>query len=416
MSDAERPDRKIRIAAGDGWIFVALILGVVLIGEGLKVFRAPALLLIVGVALVYARETILRKQHLPLLFFTLWGMLYVLLSYMGALPRAWTRYYETSVILQQASFLVVLLPLVAASQKWWDDHRFDVNREAIMIVIVVVAFGVGTVFDMALDLGGVRPLVTLRNYVLIGLMALTYLAFRSEKWRSLAILTLLVLTAWSAARIYFLQNTLVYIALLGFMIPAVLRVPVDRLMLGSFLTLVAGATAYGLVDPWVVFQIDANTGWRLAWWSDVIVATGQTGGVGVGFGTESLRNEYTALLERDSYREEGGTFLLVSTHSAFFDTMFRLGVVGVSLLVIVLLRCWPPKEMNLHARAHVCAIFAILTLCLHSNLGLQSPMYSVGIAFCIGYFQSERRKARANAYAAEDADLHASYAMSLERR
>jgi hypothetical protein len=418
MTGTEKPFRGIQIAKSEGWIFVALIVGVVLIGEGLKVFRAPALLLIIAVALVYARGTLLRKQHLPLLLFSAWGMIYVLLSYVNALPTAWTRYHETSAILQQASFLAVLLPVVAASQKWWDDRRFDENREIIMIAIVIAAFCVGAVFDMViLHFDGTRPLVTLRNYVLIGLMALTYLAFRSTKWRTIAIVILLMLAAWSAARIYFLQNTLVYVILIGFLVPVVLRLPVDRLMLGTFLVLLAGATIYGLQDPLRVFSIDANTGWRLAWWNDVLVATGQTGGIGVGFGTESLRNEYTAILERDAYREEGGSFLLVSTHSAFFDTTFRLGFVGVFLLVLALIRCLPPKEMNLATRAHVCAVFAIMILCLHSNLGLQSPMYSLGVAFCIGYFQSERRKALASSRA--DADMYLtpqpSYAASYGR-
>jgi len=415
MTVSEEQSSKIQIAKGEGWIFIALILGIVAIGESLKVFRAPALILIIALAAVYARETILRKQNLPLLLFTLWGFLYVLFSYLHILPSAWTRYFETGVIIQQASFLAVLPPVVAASQKWWDDPWFDANRDVIMIAIVVVAFGFGAIFDVVMSQGGSRPLVTLRSYLLIALMALTYLAFRSARWRSLAIIVLLALAAWSAARIYFLQNTLVYVILVGFLGVSVLRLPLDRIMLGTFLLLLFGATIYGLQDPYSVFLIDPNTGWRLAWWNDVLTAVGQTGGVGVGFGTESLRNEYAALLERDAYREEGGSFLLVSTHSAFFDSMFRLGIVGLFLIVLVLLRCLPPKGMNLQARAHVCAIFAIMTLCLHSNLGLQSPMYSLGIAFCIGYFQSERRKALAESESSQFV-VEQPYAPALERR
>jgi hypothetical protein len=385
----------IGIAKGDGWLFVALVLGIVLIGEGLKLFRAPALLPVIVVAAIYARESILRRQHLPLLLFSVLGLVYVVLSYVQAFPSAWTRYYDASVILQQASYLAVLLPLVAASQKWWDDSRFDPNREVILFTIALAAFVVGTGVDMLLPgVDDARPFVTLRNYIFIGLLALSYLAFRSTKWRSIAILALVILAVLAFWRGQFLQNTIAYIILLGFLAIAILRIPADRLILCLLLLLLAGITIVGLRDPLPVFELDNNTGWRLAWWNDAITATTQTGGLGVGFGTEALRNEYTALLQRDQYRQEGGDFLLISTHSAFFDTLFRTGAAGFLLLCVVLWRCFPHAHMSLPARAHCCALFVILILCLHSNLGLQSPMYALGVAFCIGYLQSERRKAQ----------------------
>ena len=392
------------LAKGDGWIFVALLMGIVCIGEALKVFRTPALLMIVLVAAIYARENMLRRQNLPVLLFSAWTLVCVILSYLDAFPNAWTRYHDKSVIFQQASFLAVLLPLVSASQKWWDDPRFDVNREAILVAVVFCAFLVGWVFDIVFGIEGSverRPFVTMRSYLFLALLALSYLAFRSKQWRGPAILLLLLLLGLSVWRPLFLQNTIVYLTLGGFLVIAMFRLPVDRLMLGVFIVLLAAATIYGLLNPLRVFSVDPNTGWRLAWWKDALEALGQTGGIGVGFGTESLRNEYSALLERDSYGEEGGSFLLISTHSAFFDTMLRTGFVGVLLFGIVLARCFPLSFMAPLTRAHCCAMFAVLILCLHSNLGLQSPMYSIGVAICIGYLQSERRKAYAGASAAK---------------
>jgi O-antigen ligase len=394
MTVTELRHEGIRIAKGDGWIFFALIVFVVAIGESLKVFRTPALLLMVGLAVVYARETMLRKQNLPLLLFSVVGFLYVVLSYLQAFPPAWTRYYDTGAILQQASFIGILLPFVAASQKWWEDSRFESNREVLLIFVVLAAFVLGIVVDYLLGSKGVRPFMTLRNYVFIGLLSLSYLAFRSDKWRSFATLALLLLAGWSIWRVHFLQNTIVYLILLGFLATTVLRVPADRMMLALILVAIAAATLVGLQDPLWIFQIDPNTGWRLAWWNDVLAATVQTNGIGVGFGTESLRNEYSSVLLRDTYREEAADFLFVGTHSAFFDTMFRMGIPGFLLLCFVIVRCFPPSYMSLSVRAHCGAMFAILILCLHSNLGLQSPMYSLGVAMCIGYLQAERHKAR----------------------
>ena len=414
MTATELRDEGIRIARGDGWIFVALVLFVVGIGEALKAFRTPALLLMVAVTVIYARDTMLRRQHLPLLLFSVVSLCYVILSYLQAFPIAWTRYYETDAILQQASFIAILLPFVAASQKWWEDTRFDVNRDVALIAVVVAAFLIGAAVDLLLGSKGVRPFVTLRNYVFIGLLALSYLAFRSEKWRGPAILTLVILAGWAIWRGQFLQNTIVYLILTGLLATAIFRVPADRLLLVIILIILAAATIIGLHDPLRVFEIDANTGWRLAWWNDVLTATFDTNGIGVGFGTESLRNEYSGVLLRDTYREEAADFLFVGTHSAFFDIMFRTGLAGFLLLCFVIARCFPAPNMSLAARAHCCAMFAILVLCLHSNLALQSPMYSLGVAICIGYLQSERYKSQlAVARHAEDAPDEPPYAVTM---
>ncbi|MCC6948884.1 MAG: hypothetical protein IT539_14050 [Bradyrhizobiaceae bacterium] len=395
MSIARRNNTSFGFARGDGWIFVALVLAIVGIGEALRVFRAPALLLIALVAATYARESMFRRQNFPLLLFSVWGLIYVVLSFIDAFPAAWTRYYDRGAIFQQASFLAILLPLVSASQKWWEDARFDFNRDAVLIAIVLAAFLFGSVIDIIMfGTEGMipRPLVTLRNFVFIGLLALTYLIFRSERWRSIAIGVFVVLTGWSIWWALYVQNVIAYATIFGFLTMAILRISADRLMLFLFVLLATIVTIVGILDPLPIFEIDPNTGWRLAWWGDVVEALRDTWGVGVGFGTESLRNEYSAILHRDSYRAELEDFLFVGTHSAFFDTMFRTGVVGFLLLCIVLVRCFPHPRMAPLARAHCCAMFALLILCLHSNLGLQSPMYSIGAAICIGYLQSERRR------------------------
>jgi O-antigen ligase len=409
-------NQGIRIAKGDGWIFVVLLLGIAAIGEALKLMRAPALLLIVLVAVIYAREAMFRKQQIPLLLFSLWGLIYVALSFVNAFPVAWTRYYDSGVILQQASYLATLLPLVAASQKWWDDPRFDTNRDSVLIAAVLAAFVFGAAIDVGIGVyNDIRPFASMRNYVFIGLLALSYLAFRQGKWRRPAILALLLLAAAAIWRHQFLQTTIIYLLLIMFLTITVIRIRADRMMLILFLLLLAAATVYGLQDPLRVFQIDENTGLRLAWWNDALAATAQTGGVGVGFGTEALRNEYATTLERDSYREEGGAFLLISTHSAFFDTLFRTGAVGFLLLCFALWRCFPHPRIPPQARAHCCAMFAVLIICLHSNLGLQSPMHALGVAICIGYLQSERRKIYVSASIAAKGELANArpYAVSL---
>ena len=293
--------------------------------------------------------------------------------------------------------------MASASQKWWNDSRFDHNRDLVLVAIVLVAFFFGSAIDFIMfGSEGLfpRPLVTLRNYVFVGLLALSYLAFRRGKWRSFAIVALLSLCALSLSYAFYVQNVIVYLTLVGFLVAAMPRFPFDRLFLGAFIFVLAAATIVGIYNPLPAFEIDPNTGWRLAWWRDGLEASAQTWGIGVGFGTESLRNEYSALLGRDTYWAETEEFLFISTHSAFFDTIFRTGFIGFLLLCVVLVRCLPHPQIEPLARAHCCAMFAVLLLCLHSNLGLQSPMYSLGVAFCIGYLQSERRKARVGSPAA----------------
>jgi len=55
MTVSHQHGEGLALVKGEGWIFVALLLGIVSIGEALKVFRTPALLFIVLVAAIYAR-------------------------------------------------------------------------------------------------------------------------------------------------------------------------------------------------------------------------------------------------------------------------------------------------------------------------------------------------------------------------
>lgn len=385
--------------AGGSWAFTILLLAICLLGgAGLRELGVPLLAIIVLLSLAYAGKAVLSAQNRPTLLLTGWGLLYVGLSNLGALPDAWTRHHQTDVIVQQASFVFLLLPVVAASQKWWDDRNMDRYRDAILVTVIVLVFIVSIpvrtyVFgDIESYLDPSRPFVTLQNDVMIALVAITYLTIIRTP-PLVGLLLLAIVFVLSVTIEFRFQNVLAYFVALAAALLCTIGLHVERTVITIIILAIAGVAFFGMVDPVSLYTLDPNTGWRAIFWRNAVEALTETWGIGVGFGTEALRNEYRLIGRVFFLPEENTSFLLVGTHNAFFDVALRLGMVGLVLWSAVVLACYPAANMPARIRAQGAVAFFALFICVFSNVALQSPLYVIGVAFVIGYLQSLRRRA-----------------------
>ncbi|MER8880319.1 O-antigen ligase family protein [Mesorhizobium sp. M0408] len=365
-------------------------------GAGLKALGAPLLAFILLLSLAYAGRTLLSPQNIPALLLTCWGLLYVGLSYLELLPDGWTRYHQAGIIVQQSSFVFLLLPVIAASQKWWEDKGIDRHRDAILVGTVILVFIVSIparlyVFgDIETPLDPPKAFVTLQNDVMIALVGITYLAM--VRMNPIVGGFLLMLVFILSATIEFrLQNVLAYFVAMAASFLCMIGLHLERTLANILMLGLVGLAIFGILDPISLFVLDPNTGWRVTFWRDALEALAETWGIGVGFGTEALRNEYTMVIGRLFFLpEEDTSFLLIGTHNAFFDIILRLGMVGLVLWSAVIIGCYPSSKMPVRVRAHAAVAFFTLFICVFSNVALQSPLYVIGVAFTIGYLQSLR--------------------------
>lgn len=389
--------RRRHDPAGGSWTFTVLLLAICLLGgAGLKALGSPFLAFIIFLSLAYVGRAVLSVQNLATLLLTAWGLLYVGLSYLGALPDAWTRHHQGDVIVQQASFVFLLLPVIAASQKWWDDRNVDRHRDAILVTMIVLVFIVSIpvrmyVFgDIESYLDPSKPFVTLQNDVMIALVAVTYLTIiRTPPLAGLILLTLVFILSVSIE--FRFQNVLAYFVALAAALLCTIGLHVERTVTNILILAITSVALFGMLDPVSLYTLDPNTGWRTIFWRNAMEALTETWGIGVGFGTEALRNEYTLIGRAFFLPEENTSFLLIGTHNAFFDVALRLGIVGLVLWSAVILGCYPAAKMPARIRAQGAVAFFALFICVFSNVALQSPLYVIGVAFVIGYLQSLRR-------------------------
>lgn len=138
--------------------------------------------------------------------------------------------------------------------------------------------------------------------------------------------------------------------------------------------------------------LDANTSWRLQYWGDELRQLFKTLGVGVGFGTsyasqafigEAVSGPFAATAEY-SVAER---VYVVGCHNSFVSIAFRLGVIGISLLLAYILSCsrraLPESRSNYLTYS---MISSLAVICF--NVGFESPMYFFLFAFSFAAFNA----------------------------
>jgi len=147
-----------------------------------------------------------------------------------------------------------------------------------------------------------------------------------------------------------------------------------------------------------------NAGLRLIFIEDTVTSVKDTSGLGIGFGTESVRWTYrvpgaTEFQFMPDVREITQDRLLEllsrGVHNSFAQAALRTGVLGSLLLVCAIFAAFPPRSLPQPVRAHASLLFAIIFVASFVNPALESPVQLVGIGLLYGYLLALRARAKA---------------------
>ena len=138
---------------------------VVFVGDHIQLLGAPGYALVIVIFVVAGFSELFTKDKISVIGLTIWGLIYVFLSYNRIFPTAWTSHFDRGAVLQQASYLAGLLPIIAASQRFWRRAFRSVKRSSTAYAVVLVAFFLGCILDLFLLEGGflLRVRSTLKN-------------------------------------------------------------------------------------------------------------------------------------------------------------------------------------------------------------------------------------------------------------
>ena len=190
---------------------------------------------------------------------------------------------------------------------------------------------------------------------------------------------------------------------LAFVVVAVLLGAPARILV---LTLVAALIAiYTVALSHVpeVMMLSPNSGIRLAFIFDALKSLNDTDGLGIGYGTESVRwryqfpnmAEFTFLPDPRSITPDRMLELLsVGVHNSFVQALLRTGLLGFGLLTAALFAAFPAHNLPRDACNHAAVVFMMIFIACFVNPSLETPIAVVGVGFGYGYLLALRANAR----------------------
>lgn len=301
---------------------------------------------------------IARRLELSLTFavFAAYATAILALSLAGLMPEAWTQNFDHFAAIRHWLWIPALITLTTAFIVLFGRLQTLIIRRA--LVFAVLIYLNIQLASWLFDLGYTLRIYDVDNHVIPLTVALILFIFRTRRDPRIdaALIIIFTIIAESASQ-----------QLLGLSMLAIRFAPREHwvvlaVAIGIGITLILAPSFAPLVD-----QYDDNIGVRAIMWGDAIDATVETNGIGVGYGTEYIRNQFYAIRAGDwqvaDPNHEG--FLFLSTHSTPFDILLRLGVVGLLMTAVWLSTVILPRRrmgrQNRKAHGALACAFVIFT-------------------------------------------------------
>lgn len=305
------------------------------------------------------------------------GVLMAAISFTGILsgPIGNEVFVDYSYIPRQAYYLY-FFPLIAVAPLLWTPgkgYQFF-RRHAILCgfflyvckVLVGGSFALSVPITLALGACLLAPLGkrTLSHYALLLVLVFSPIATGGE----------------------FTQIIIRAIAV-GYFIAGAMKEKVGRACWIALLCVVCGSLAAGLVLAYVPLDLDANSAWRLNYWADEMSLLVKTYGLGSGYGTSYASLDF---LYSNGFGAAGGPFaataeytpleraFLTGCHNSFISLAYRLGVIGIVLLMLFLADTQKNMNRDGSCPLFVRHLFFASLFIIAFNVGLESP----GYCFC----------------------------------
>lgn len=348
--------------------------------------------LAIGALVVFGLLFGRRYLHWSLLLFSAFAIPYVLTSYLGMLDRGITLFYSREAIPQQSAYALALPFCIAAFAVYhegvyrqrpafvWLETCLFLMALAAKLWELLFPFTdpyTGEVLRQWLGLTQLTNPITLLAFVIIRrVLEVPGASYTTRFW----IVVILFVTTGSS------QSLIIIAALLAMMVLPAYR----RQITTFFVFLIPGIAVAAWPFAQQVWVADPNTGIRLFFWHDAFSRIWESGGIGVGFGTETIRPIFEL---RASDVQIGGPddpgFIYIGSHNAFVDAGYRMGVIGFVLVtgyVIALfakvLRKVPgttgPSLMD-------CWVVCALMMTMMVNVALASVNLFFGTVFLLGW-------------------------------
>lgn len=310
-----------------------------------------------------------------LLGLSLLSFVYATLSYFRFFDTSWTTYFDRDVIVRQMICVPAFAVLYTAYADIVSRYRFIFEKSYLLALFVIAPLiSIFVAQIRAGELVGLPNLIGPSIALILGLGIASYSI-------SNRILSLLLILLFSASIIAVSNNS--QITLAGLLILLVFLFPgpkfgiysgIIALSFSSILILYAGDLARLLDDP--------NSAIRLYIWDDALILIRDSRGLGIGYGTELIRNYYEEHVSLSPFPEE--ELLLISTHNTFVFLLARMGIVAFLLFSFFTLSIGLGIRAVKGRNGRVALLAWMLAiLSLSVNVAIESVIFLTGTAFAL---------------------------------
>jgi hypothetical protein len=357
----------------------------------------------IGLCLLYAA---LRRTMPPRLLSTYIALNLVaaMLSKYRLFPASWQVYFLEEAIVRQ------LLPLLGFFAVAWAAKAYfrrrllcgDVFSGAPVIISLSFVVAPAVMFQQGLgyqeDYSAYAILTSYGSFInntVIGYFFILGGIFLTHDWRRYVGLAMVLGVALTSHFIQFrVLTAAAIITLLG--------APGRRIVIGVIAILI-GIYAVGINFIPEIMVKDSNDGLRLAFVADTLSSTRDTRGIGIGYGTESVRWQYR-FPNMPNFKFLPDPRLMTNksmlgalsrgVHNSFIQALLRTGVLGFFLLSSAFCAAFPSRNLPRDLRNHAASGFAVIFIGCFVDPALESALQLVGIGFVYGYLVALRAAGR----------------------
>lgn len=327
-------------------------------------------------------RSLISRFGLVLLF---GSSLFLIASLAGWMPAAWTRFRVTDVAFRQWFSIPALLIIATGSSLFFRrNFLFIWNNSGLIVLIIffISRLGYAATGRLTYD---TFTLYGTNNHNISIYILISILIYKSSRTIGILFLALIFLAGGSST------NSAIFMT---YLISFLSGVKIMRGMRWAALFSLALLLALAPLNPRLADDYDPNAGVRAVMWSDAISAVSETHFLGVGYGTEYIRNNFNLLDREENWGladEESERYLYISTHSSFYDMFLRLGAFGGIMYIILAVRTLRvPVYANISMVRLDTSIAILIVVGSLLNPGIVSFNISVGFACALGFIAALR--------------------------
>lgn len=387
-------------------LFLPSIWFVSSLGAGMRVM-GPLFVLIPAFSLFYA----MLRLVVPPRFLTVYVsycIFAVILSKYRLFPGSWQVQFMQEAIIKQ------LIPTLTFFSVAWGAKTYfrkrllygNVFYGASFILPLSFIVALAVMFQQGLGYQGdysffakISSYGSFCNNIHIAMFFILGYIFLTHDWRRYLGIGIILSIALTTHFVQFrLWAVVVLVTLCG--------VPGRKVLIGMIAILMGAYVVTMNFVPQVMIA-DPNDGLRVVLVKDALLSTIDTKGIGIGYGTESVRSRYRfpgmpdftflpawSTMTKDRMLEA----LSNSVENSFVMAFLRTGVIGGFLLAAAIFAAFPPRNLPRSVRNHATSTFAMIFISCFVNAAVDTPLQVVGIGFLYGYLLALRASARRPSY------------------